>query len=759
MENKVNSFTEVTNNLIDQVNISLESLVSLNNSMTTQNDTATITIDQVNPVTGDASTVTYTIPSYNTVINKVNAISNTVDTFVKGEGVVLLSDGTYRQVSTVPVAKAPDRIINVTTPTKFTTRNNWFFESMMSPQLIVSFDLKNKIDDRSDRVMVKRVIFDNFNDEETQWFLDNVVGVDRTYYETITLYSINNKRYWEDEEEQLLTLSTEPYTGTFTITDKQTVDGKEWYYLDTMNYGIPSDSPVVKNHQLAIGDQLRYNNSIVKIDDIQINEQRIHTIQLVGLGNPTINNLFEIYSTPFSTKLLNIPIGFNECNAIFIKGINDDFNIVADEWSNSVSFYSNYLTLDDGSATLEEYYHTYVNDFGMQLEGQAKEKFIPAFYGVAPDPPVFQASNFAVKQINTHLNAALDVDNIKNTQTQIESVKTNINSLKTTIASQKAELVSLTNTGDRANLQNNIDANNSNLSKLTVQYESLVKSLATLAYDNSAVLVDPKYHIRGFFPIPAPKGTPAQEIIQFEYAYRYLKLDNTGTDLNTYSYADPSTGQTVRGVFTDWLIVPTNVKEKSYNAVTGAYEWVVENIGDGDVNNINQIDIPITKGEKVELKIRSISEAGWPLNPAKSVWSDTVIVDFPSNLAGTDQIVNILTDAAAEETTIKLDETLASAGIITHIDDSVPNPASGTGTYFKHQAKYLAVDNKTLDVNGNIKSTSTSDLQSYIENVIQKSYTSVINTANNTQYISTLAKIIQELVRCSSTNFDFSNLT
>jgi hypothetical protein len=136
-----------------------------------------------------------------------------------------------------------------------------------------------------------------------------------------------------------------------------------------------------------------------------------------------------------------------------------------------------------------------------------------------------------------------------------------------------------------------------------------------------------------------------------------------------------------------------------------------------------------------------------------------VIIDFPSNLAGTDQIVNILTDATSEETTIKLDETLASAGLITHIDDSVPNPASGTGTYFKHQAKYLAVDNKTLDINGNIKSTSTSDLQSYIENVIQKSYTSVINTANNTQYISTLAKIIQELVRCSSTNFDFSNLT
>jgi hypothetical protein len=759
MDTKINSFTEVVNNLVNQTNIALESLVKLNQSLTTQDDTVTLSVEVIDPVTGEVSIATYTIPSYNKVINKVNAISNTVDTFVKGEGVVLLNDGTYRQVSTIPVAKSPDRITNISAPTKFTTRSNWFFESMMFPQLIVSFNLKNKIDDRSDRVVVRRIIFDNFDEEETQWFLDNVVGVDRTYFETITLLNNNSKEYWEDEEVQELPLLTKSYTGTFTITDIQTIDGKQWYYLDTMNYGIPSDSLVIKNHQLAIEDQLRYgNNSIVKIDDIQITEQRIHIIPLVGLGNPTINSSFEIYSIPFSTKILNIPVGYDECNIIFLKGVNDDFNIIGDDWSNSISFYSNYLTLGDGITTLETYYNSYVADFGRQLEGQAKENFIPAYYGITPNAPVFSTSNFQVKQINTQLNSALSTENIKSTQTQIESVKSNINSLKTTIASQKAELVSLTDAGQRATLQGKIDTNNSNLSKLTVEYRSLVSSLATIAFENSAVLVNPKYHIRGFFPIPEPKGTPPQYIVQFEISYRYLKLDNTGIELNSFSYIDPFTSQIVTGVFTDWTSVFSNIRPKEFDSVTNTYIWATENIGDGNINNINQVDIPITRGEQVELKIRSISEAGWPLNPLKSVWSSTVIIGFPPNLESSDQISNILTGALEEETTIRLDETLASAGIVTHLDDSIPNPNSGTGTYFKHQARALAFDLKAKDENGVIEETSTTDLQTQLESLSAYTYITVtkptLSLSAYPQLTGTLQQFIQAIVNIDPSIYD-----
>lgn len=359
-------------------------------------------------------------------------------------------------------------------------------------------------------------------------------------------------------------------------------------------------------------------------------------------------------------------------------------------------------------------------------------------------------AKFEVKQINKQLNAALDTETIKNTQTQIESLKTIINSLKNTIAQQKAQLVELDNVGERADLNSKISANTTDLSKKTVEYQSLVRSLATMAYENSGVKADPKYRIRGFFPIPPPKGDPPQHIIQFEYAYRYLKLDNTGNALDTYEMIEPESDQTVKGTFTDWVIVQGPVRERYYDETTGKYEWETENISDGEVNNINQVDIPIQKGEKVEIKIRSISEAGWPLNPLKSEWSNSVIVEFPPNLETSNQITNILSDAAVEEETIKLQETMAAAGIDTHVADSVPNPASGTGTYFKHQAVNLAYDLKEKNESNVIVEVRTTDIQTQLENLPLNTYVTITRPPGSDsgapQITGSLQKLLQAIV-------------
>jgi hypothetical protein len=760
--NTVNSFTETVNNLVGQVNIALESLNQINASMTTQEDSVPLTIQQVDPLTGDSSTVTYSIPSFINVTNKLNAVTQTMDVFTKGEGVVLLKDGTYREVKTVPVPISPAQITNVDSPTKFNVRTNWFFESMMFPQLIITFDLKGKIDDRSDRVLVKRVIFDNVTPTDTQWFLDNIIGKQLSYSDTITYLNTNNKNYFEDQEIQELPLFAKPYTGMFLITDKKTIDGKDWLFLDTLNYGVTSDTPVVKNIQLSVGDELRYNNSILKIDMINVSESRIHVIPLVGLETPTVSFSFEIYTEPFQHKYTQIPVGFDECDIIFIKGINDDFNLLADSWSTSIPFYTNNLILTNSTTTLENYYNNFVSDFGRQLEGQAREKFVPAYFGVIPDAPIFTADQFAVSQINTQLNAAIDTDSVKSTQTQIESTKTIINSLKSTIAQQKAELVSLTDPSQRSDLQSKIDANTSELSKRTVEYQSLVKSLATLAYENNTVVSNPKYRARGFFNIPSPKiptnqpNAIPQEVISFDIAYRYLKLDGTASSLNNYTFTDPSTGQTFRGVFTDWIIIQSAVKEKVYDSSLGLYKWINSSISDGDIVNINQVDLPIQKGEILQLKIRSISEAGYPLNPLKSDWSSPVNIQFPANLSTSDQVNTILTDAVSEENTIALQQTLDSTGLTTHIDDSTPNPSSTNGSFFKHQSSNLAYTQNTKSHNGVITLSQTGNLQNFIDNLPTLTNILIVDPCSN-QYTTTLQLVVQEIVR-NLPGFNFSNI-
>lgn len=757
MANNINSFTQTVVNLTKDVNIALQSLQGMNDAMTTNEDTVNVNIEGSNPVTGEPSAYTYSIPSYHYVLDQLARVNNTIDTFVSGNGVVLLNDGTYRQVTTVPVAKSPAAITTVVTPTKFQTKENWFFESMLFPQLIVQFDLKGLIDDRSDRVVVRRLIFDNFDALETQWFKTNFIGKNYSYSGVINLLAQNGKNYWIDEEVLELPLNPTKYTGSFIIIDKSTINNKDWFYLDTLNYGLTSDTSIINNIELKINDQLRYGESLYRINSIEVTEKRVSLTALVGLGKPTINNSFYIYSTPFEEKPLQIPIGYDECEILFLKGINDDFNIIADDWGIGIPFYTNDLTLINSTTSLESYYLSQVVDFGKQMEGQAKEKFVSSYYGITPDPPTITASQFSVKQLNTQLNAALDTDAIKTTQTQIESTKTNINSLKSTIAQQKAELVALTDPAQRSDLQTKIDNNISQLSKKTVEYESLVKSLATIAYENSAVLVDPMYRVRGFFQIPDGKTLTSdpnerpQEIIQFEVAYRYLRMDNTGNPLNTYNHTDPSTGQTITGVFSDWNIVAGPIRSKYYDTSLGIYVWADENIQDGQAININQVDIAITKGEKVQLKIRSISEAGWPTNPIKSDWCDPVTIDFPSNIEGSDQVVNILTDAASETTSIQLEETLNSTGVITHLQDGVPNPNSGTGTYFKHRSDYIAYDLPTKGQDGNVTQKNTVDLQSTIDNLPSKTYITLtkpsgLGLGEPAQLTITLQQLFQAIV-------------
>ena len=318
MAETINSFTQTVTDLTRNVNIALQSLVGMNETLTTQDDTVTIAVEGFDPVTGDSSLYSYSMPSYQYTLEQLNRISNTVNTFVSGNGVVLLDDGTYRQVSTIPLAKSPVPIVDVAAPTKFRSRANWFFESLLFPQMYVEFDLKGKIDDRSDRVKVRRVLFDNFDEDETTWFKDNFVGYYYSYEDTITLLETNGKRYWIDEEVQDLPLNPTKYTGQFNIKDKRVINNSVWYFLDTLNYGLTTDASVVKNIELKIGDQLRYSESLYSVDSIEVTEKRVKLTSLIGVGNPNVNAKFYIYSTPFEEKLTRIPIGYDECDIIFI---------------------------------------------------------------------------------------------------------------------------------------------------------------------------------------------------------------------------------------------------------------------------------------------------------------------------------------------------------------------------------------------------------------------------------------------------------
>ena len=719
MNNKnVNSFSEnMRKTITAQTNI-LSLLSSIQKSMTTNDTFVQYEHDDIN----GNDTKVYELPSYNTIINKLSAIEKSISNLSSGKGTINLTDGTRRQIKLTNIPETPAQITGIEDPSTFKLDTNWFFEDLMFPGATVQIDLTGKIEDSADRVRVSRVILDSRETAAQELWNTNLSVNAYDYISLKALLTYNNVRYSEDIETIELPLVSNTAAGEFQVVkDPEIINGNTWYKVDTINYStISSDGEgEFKNNILSVGDVLAYENTLYTIQEIDQNTNKIRIKVISGTAIPGIYTIFRYYQDPFRDKTINVRFGANEYNIIYIKGVNEDFNLLSNSWSTPIKFSSNDLIYEnDGSQNFLNFYNANIVDWGANMIADAKQRAIKAYYGTIPNAPVLIGNDLRVVQINTQINAAIDTAEVKNTAAEIETAKSQITSLKATIASQKTELQSITEMDKYNSMQQQIATNMTDLQNLQASYSTLVSNLKNIVKDNQAVNVNPKYHVRGFFAIPEYKyrdvaQTIPEEIIGFEIAYRYICNDNTGVKLNTFNYTDVTGTSQVTGTFTDWSIMQGKLKTRVYNNASGLYEWSTENVADGTEININQIDIPITKGEKVEIKVRSISEAGYPENPLRSVWSNSVIIEFPDTLSTNNEIADLITEVNDDAMEIAINNTLNSIGVQAHMDDSIANTNSVNGLYYKHEAKNISYENET---DTGIESISMQDKINDIDN-------------------------------------------
>lgn len=712
-----NTFAENMEELVNKSNSAISILSGMADSLITDSESVAVKVD-------DSSII---IPSYNNILNRIKVVEDTVAAITTGNGTITLADGTNRNITVDTLMQIPNKIENVANVTAFDVNSNWFFEDLMFPKIVVKLNLKDKIDDNSDRIVVKRIILDikgNLDTVTRDFYSYNIKNQKLSYADVINLITTNKDiQYYEDEQIVDLPLYEVRYIGDFTIKDIEIIGVDTWYYLDDLYYGVFDSSlqTVTKNIRLTIGDTLKFDESLYTVTEVDEKNNRIKIKSKMGFNYPGVAHQLSIYNNPFADKFIEIPIGYNEINCIFLKGVNEKYNTVSYEWSDCISFISNDLVYsNDLNMNLSTYYNTFVADFGANFIAQAKERVINNYNGKIPNAPVLNVDDFSVVQINTQINSALNNNTIKTTQSSILNLKSKIKTLKNTIANQKFDLVKITDANSRLQQLNFIAENTNNLRNLTTEYVTNVDYLNAFILDNKIVKTSPKYRIRGFFDIPDAQysfvdgNTKAgkQEIIGFDIAYRYLKLDNTGVELTTYNYVDKNNNQ-ITATFSDWTTYRSKIRQKRYDMETDSYYWEVENVGDGSEININQIDIPITAGEKVEFKVRAISEAGYPTNPLLSDWSNSVIIEFPENVSASNQINNIIDDVNAEMTSIKLDETLRAAGFNSHIDDEYSSPVDNV-TYHHDAANIMY---QSLDDSGVYKTTS---LSNYINTLLER---------------------------------------
>lgn len=679
---------------------------------------------------------TVNIPSYGYIRGEIQRIDNNIRSLAGiGESfsTVRNADGTYSQVFKSESLKEPKRITNLSVPSTFDVKDNWFFESFLSPLLYVNINVTGQIPDGSDRILVKRIIANTTTDEQKTYFDQNLKGRnDLSYDQFINTLDNQGIGYFTDEDVIPLPLRTIRYVGSFSVLSYyddvvNLIDANGAPYQETRrNYKLnkltytDTLSNVPDGKSLNVGDKISTEDGsqyqVTSVDSAQasIQAKLVSGFQPILIGANTL----QITSTDFGPRFVQVNVGYDERQGVFFKPIDDNFNIVAAIWSTGIIFWSSELTTKNQNGeivTLENYYLTQVADLGRIFLGAAKEKRIPAIEGIKPEAPTVTQESFKVVQINKQVTESVTATTVTDKLAAKEALQSEIRALDDAINQSRLQLntgLSVTNQGSQtivnvsdspilgANLTPNsvvaqrntpigvnTEAVKSNLNSLIEQrvkkvelYSSLVSEVKTLVQDIPQIITSPKYRVRGFWPFPAPKISPstgAQQVIQFSVRYRYLSDSGASQPSDQIEFIDTD-GDKKNAAFSNWTEYKTDIRKKFYDTNTGTYVWSPEDTSDANVQNINQLDIPITKGERVEIQIASISEAGWPENPIQSDYSASVVIAFPDNLS-VNGLAPALETNLEDAAVVKVQSNLNAQGLPIHLSQQF---VSGDKTYF-----------------------------------------------------------------------------
>lgn len=649
------------------------------------------------------------IPAYGYLSSQIERLDKNIQS-LSGLGdnfsTIRNPDGTYSQIYKAEPLRDPKPFVNLPVPSTFLARDNWFFESFLSPLLYISIDVTGQLPDDADRILVKRIIANTETDAQKAYFDANLNGRNNIgEQEFINSLTDNGIFYFVDEEIIPLPLRTIRNKGNFgvlsfyddtvstTDANGQTVqETRRNYKLSSVQYtdtstGVTNGRTLEVGNVLLTPDGTRYEIISININETSVQLKRTSGYQPVTIGPNTLTLL----STQFNPRFVDVNIGYNERQGVFFKKIDDNYNIVASSWSPGFVFWSNQLRINttSGVQTLEQFYLGSVADLGQQLLAMAKEKKIAAISGLTPEAPSIVPTNFRVVQINTQLTQSTSVKTLNEKIALKSTLQSEISQLDNSINTNRAQINSASNTsvaaqarfgasdsisstvGSLTNTTQNTQSLQANLNSLTQQraqkqllLASVVTDISTLSLTDPGLTAQPKYRVRGFWPIPPPKQSPAtgkQEVIQFIIEYRYLSDSGIAPAVQQIEFLD-NNGQQKTGAFSNWNKIITDIRSKVYDLNTGTYVWAPEATDDADANNINQADIPITAGEQVEIRIKSVSEAGWPDNPITSEWSEPITVSFPADAQTESATVN-LSSNLKDQALLEIQQDLSSRGI------------------------------------------------------------------------------------------------
>jgi hypothetical protein len=735
-----NSFISLSEQIVKLNNNSLQVLAALS-EITSSNENEVRF--EITDEKGAKNIISF--PSVGFLLNEVNTLKQSLNTLTSVDqrgAIIHASDNQFKKIIVSDLNREPNSIGELGVVNTFASEKNWFFDSLLNPILKVRIDLSNKIESNVRKILSRRYIvrFDvdssgghtpagqkasdlfsevfknrsNITVEELEKWLLNTPGVRPNKHGSKVEY---------DEQEFDIEPNRLKYEGFFTVlsTDEDFVNKKMWFLLDTIEY---TDIATKAKHNLQIGDEvivnMDFSTTRYKVAEINKDSSDIKVrFEVVEGSEPipvSVIGGLKYYSPVVENKNVDISIGFDEHNVVFVKAINTDNHLIARRWSAGVAFYTNDLklisdnNLGDNGKSMTEYYIEAVHDYSEVLKDMVNRQ-IPRHLGLTPPSPVLNQENFTVKEVNKHVTETSDIAKNRKRHETITTLRSKLDNLSKSISEKRKEFYSKTfaSPKDRVNVQNQID-------KLVSESESVSQELNSVANEIIANNINdasatPKYKVLGFwnFPEAIERGkTKPQNVIAFRVQYKYSSIDNQENSNEVFKVVGKD-GKVTNAVYSPWAEYVTNIRERVYDVATQKWTWGGENLSDIDKPNVNSLAITINPNEKVSIRIRSISEVGYPDALLESEWSNVLEMSFdPALLKGSNPQEMIIKNAELESIRNKIQADLDRKNVGAHLSDAI----NVEGKYYPHVSSNIAfkdVSGKYISLDDRLKQLEQSE--------------------------------------------------
>jgi hypothetical protein len=688
------SFPKVADQILNFNKNVIDILTKINTIATTTDPTISLQIFNENGVLKN-----YNIPSVNSLKSEIDRLSNNINSLYSIDttgSLIQTSPNNFKRVITVDLNREPNPISNLGSINTFKATTNWFFDSMLNPMLNVEFDLTGQIEDNVRKVQIRRYIVD-FAKDTTGNFTNlgqSALNSFNTLFRGNSSINISDFENWHRTtpglveplnpkiDEQVFDLDPNElsYQGEFSVLNIQEdrINRKLFYVLNTLDYLEVSTNQI---QQLKIGSELIVNREktstrykVIEVSTAELNPrvrvEKLEGLEAIPVGVATL----KIYSPIVYKKTVKVSVGYNERNLVFAKPINTENHLLSRNWSLGTGYWTNDLRLNsnspDNGITMEQFYTDYVYDYGTVLQDLVAKKTPNKLAGI-PVSPTLNSNNFKVVQINKHLTDTPDSNLIKQKHNYQQSLKSQLEQVSQAIISRnkrfKFEKFKSESSKKQAYLEiEELSTKKDSASRLLTSTTQEILDLSKSTFSE----VQPVFRVRGFWSIPeavVTRSTKPQEVVQFRVQYRYLSKDGKETPIETFNVDNTQS----TAAFSNWNEFKTDARKRIFDPATGAYSWQIEDVTSADTPNINQLDISIRANERVEVRVKSISEVGWPESPVESDWSDILTVDFPDNL---NNVLNensfILQEANKEDLKANVTRELSAKGLDEHLSDT-----------------------------------------------------------------------------------------